>query len=251
MRIRISRFATVIIVILNFLLFLISWKYFLSSEQSLQKFTSNPRDEFNLATTTKSKNRLHELKRFLQKSLTVVLRDFYHFDNDLKSGIDHLLNFIPSLNILIILDETPYPPMNIFRQIQSTNQTTNFSTLIYKDNVQFIPLNLDLTRKKASEKNPLSYIKTKYVLFLPDNFKLANARHLFQRLIKSVDDENNAKSPRKILIIPFTSSQKIINYCFEINIDIPNWTLEYLVKSNNKSFECDLVNKNFIFNQIC
>lgn len=245
MRIRISRFATVAIVILNFLLFLISWKYFITSETDIQKFTSKPKiNESKSFTTIKNTNRLHELKKFLQKSLTVILRDFYHFDNDLKSGIDHLLNIIPNLRILIISDQQAYPPISIFRPIQSTpNQTTNPSILIYKDNVQFVPLNLDLT-KKASENNPLNYIQTKYVLFLPDNYKLSNARHLFQRLIRNIDDDYNAKyskNPRKILVVPFTSNQKLINYCFQLNFDIPNWTIEYLVKTN-KTLDCDMVN---------
>lgn len=243
MRIRISRFATISLVILNFLLILISLKYFLSSEKSLQRNTSDPHTEkLELITTTKSsKNRLHELKKYLQKSLTVVLRDFFHFDNDLKSGIEHLLNFLPDLKILIISEQVAYPPLNIFKQ-STSNQTINASTLIFKDNVQFLTLNLDLTRK-ASENNPLNYIQTKYVLFLPDNFKLANARHLFQRLINSIEDEyvtKNNKNPRKILIIPFKSNQKVINYCFEVNVDVPNWTLEYLVKSN-RTVDCDLV----------
>lgn len=249
MRIRISRLATVAIVIINFLLFLISWKYFISSERNIQKFTSKPQiNEFISLTTIKNnKNRLHELKKFLQKSLTVILRDFYHFDNDLKSGIDHLLNIIPNLRILVISDQQPYPPISIFKPIQSSNQTTN-SILIYKENVQFIPLNLDIT-KKASENNPLNYIQTKYVLFLPDNYKLSNARHLFQRLIKTIDDDYNAKyskNPRKILIVPFISNQKLINYCFQLNVDIPNWTLEYLVKTNN-TLDCDMVKKNLYF----
>lgn len=243
MRIRISKFATVSIVIINFLLFLISWKYFLSSEKNLQKLSSSKPyvNEFDSITTVRNnnKNRLHELKRFLQKSLTIILRDFYHFDNDLKSGIDHLLNFLPDLRILVITDQQPYPPISIFRSIHSLNQTTNPSALIYKDNVQFIPLNLDIT-KKASENNPLNFIQTKYVLFLPDNFKLSNARHLFQRLIKSIEDANNTKDPRKILIIPFTSNQKLINYCFSLNIDASNWTLEYSAKANTTA-DCDLV----------
>lgn len=246
MRIRISRFATVAIVIINFLLFLISWKYFITSERNIQKFTSKPQiNEFISLTTIKNnKNRLHELKKFLQKSLTVILRDFYHFDNDLKSGIDHLLNIIPNLKILVISDQQPYPPISIFKPIQSSNQTTNPSILIYKNNVQFIPLNLDIT-KKASENNPLNYIQTKYVLFLPDNYKLSNARHLFQRLIKNIDDDYNAKyskNPRKILVVPFISNQKLINYCFQLNVDIPNWTLEYLVKTNN-TLDCDMVKR--------
>ncbi|KAG5683028.1 hypothetical protein PVAND_012338 [Polypedilum vanderplanki] len=243
MRIRISKFAILCILVINLLLVFISWKYF-TTENTLQRNNSYSEPSFSdirLETTVKtSRNRVHELKKFLHKSLTVVIRDFYHFDNDLKYGIDHLLNFLPELKILIVSDEQyPYPPINIFTSIQNPNQTSKPSTLIYKENVQFLPLPIDIT-KSSSEMNPLTYIQTKYVLFLPDNFKLSNGRQMFNRLIKSIDDENNRheRGIRKILIIPFASNQKHYNYCFQINADIQNWNIEYIVKNSTKN--CDL-----------
>jgi hypothetical protein len=246
MRIKLSKLATASILVINLLLFFISWKYFLTTESTLQKYSSRAEplllNDIRLATTIKAtRNRVHELKKFLHKSLTVVLRDFYHFDNDLKSSIDHLLNFLPELKILIISDEQyPYPPINIFTSIQTPNQTSRPSSLIYKDNVMFLPLPMDIT-KSASEMNPLSYIQTKYVLFMPDNFKLSNGRQMFHRLIKSIDDETNRheRGVRKILVVPFTSNQKHFNYCFHLNADMANWSIEYAVKNSTK--ECDMV----------
>lgn len=250
MRIKISKCATVssCILAINLLLFLISWKYFLTGEKAIQKHPSQPEALIKiLATTAKPNrnNRIQELKKFLHKSLTVIIRDFYHFDNDLKYGIDHLLNFLPELKILIISDEQyPYPPMNIFTQLHVSNHTSSSSskpsTLIYKENVQFLPLTLDIT-KSASEMNPLNYIQTKFILFLPDNFKLSNGRQLFNRLIKSIDDEHNRRerSLRKILVVPFNSNQKHLNYCFQINADIAAWSVEFQVRNSTK--ECDMV----------
>lgn len=244
MKIRVSKFLTFSIVIANLLLFFVSWKYFLSSEAPLDKVPTQLAVE--KTTTPKQKfDRVQEAKKFLQKSLTIIFRDFYHFDNDLKSSIDHLLALIPDLRILIISEDYPYPPINIFATHLATNQTAKPSTLIYKENVQFIWLSLDITRT-ASELNPLNYIQTKYALFMPDNFKLANGRQMFQRMIKTLSNDEHQynirwRLKRKILIVPFNSNQKYINYCFHLNSDIPNWTLEYEVK--NQTAHCELVGK--------
>lgn len=241
MRIRVSKFVTFSVVLLNLFLFFISWKYFVSSENSLDKI---PTHKIEKTTTPKPKvDRVQEAKKFLQKSLTIIFRDFYHFDNDLKSSIDHLLALIPDLRILIISEDFPYPPINIFATHLSLNQTVKPSTLIYKENVQFLWLSLDIT-KTSTELNPLNYIQTKYALFMPDNFKLANGRQMFQRMIKLLSNDDHQystrwRSKRKIVIVPFNSNQKNINYCFQVNVDIPNWTLEYEVK--NQTTHCDLV----------
>lgn len=238
MRIRVSKFLTFSVVLANLLLFFISWKYFLSSEAPLDKI---PSQVIETTTTPKPKvDRVQEAKNFFQKSLTIIFRDFYHFDNDLKSSIDHLLALIPDLRILVISEDYPYPPINIFATHLATNQTAKPSTLIYKENVRFIWLSLDIS-KTSTELNPLSYIQTKFALFMPDNFKLSNGRQMFQRMIKFLANEDPRwRARRKILIVPFNSNQKHINYCFQINSDIPNWTLEYEVK--NQTSHCDLVN---------
>lgn len=236
MRIRISKCASFTIVFVNLLLFFVSWKYFIASENSpeSQSFHGN----LVVKTTAKPRDKIQEANKLLRKSVTIIFREFYHFDNDLKTSIDHLLALVPDLRILIIADELPYPPMNIFVSSLSTNQSQSGSTLIYKENVQFFSLDADFS-KSTSERNPLNYIQTKYILFMPDSFRLSNGRQLFQRLIKSLGQNLRERSHRKVLVIPFTSNHKNINYCFQIISDIPNWTLEYEVKNNTKN--CNMV----------
>lgn len=247
---KVSKVVTFSVLIINLLLFFISWKYFLTTDESSLKkapleFKQQLIEKISTLKPVSKVDRVQEAKKYLQQSLTIIFRDFYHFDNDLKSSIDHLLALIPDLKILIISEEFPYPPINIFTSNVVTNQTIKPSTLIYKENVQFVWLSMDIT-KSANELNPLNYIQTKYVLFMPDNFKLANARQMFQRMIKSITNEGFTRwgksVKRKILIVPFSSNQRSINYCFQINSDIPNWTLEYEVK-NYTTRSCDLVGK--------
>lgn len=237
MRIRISKCASVSIVFINLLLFFVSWKYFIASENSPDH--NSLQGPSVLKSTTKPRDRIQDANKYLRKSLTIVFRDFYHFDNDLKTSIDHLLNLIPDLRIIIVSDELPYPPMNIFASSLPSNHTPSGTSLIYRENVQFFNLEVDST-KTASERNPLNYIQTKYILFMPDGFRLSNGRQLFQRLIKSFGHNLRDKSQRKILVVPFVSNHKVINYCFQINADIPNWTLEYEVKNTTKN--CNMVN---------
>lgn len=236
MRIRISKCASFSIVFVNLMLFLVSWKYFTSNASFSD--SNSLQGSSVVKSTTKPRDRIQEANKFLRKSVTIIFRDFYHFDNDLKTSIDHLLNLVPGLRILIICDELPYPPMNVFTSSLPTNETPSGTSLIYKENVQFFNLDVDFS-KTASEKNPLNYIQTKYSLFMPDSFRLSNGRQLFQRLIKSLGQNFRDKSQRKILVVPFSSNHKLINYCFQINSDVPNWTLEYEVKNTTKN--CNMV----------
>jgi fukutin-related protein len=236
MRIRISKCAVVSIVIANLTLFFVSWKFFIASEDSAGG--NFIRGSLVAKPSTKPRDRVQEANIFLKRSVTIIFRDFYHFDNDLKTSIEHLINLVPGLRILIISDELPYPPMNIFTSSLPSNQSHPSSSLIFRDNVQFFNLEADLT-KSASESNPLNFIITKYVFFMPDSFRLSNGRQLFQRLIKSLGQNIRERSHRKVLVVPFASNHKDINYCFQINTDVPNWTLEYEVKNTTKN--CNLV----------
>lgn len=235
MRIRISKCATLSIVLINIILFVVSWKYFIASDshleaQSLQSSRTSP----------KPRDRVQEANKMLRRSVTIIFRDFYHFDNEIKTCIDHLLMLIPDLKILIISDELPYPPMNIFQSSLPSNQSLASNSLIYKENVQFFNLNVDFS-KTASENNPLNFIQTKYVLFMPDSFRLSNGRQLFQRLVKSLGHSAKDRSHRKILVVPFASNHRDINYCFQINSDIAHWTLEFDVKNTTKN--CNMVSR--------
>lgn len=230
MRTRISKCA-IFFVFFNLLLFFISWKYFIRVENS-------PERQLLGKTTIKPSYRIQEANKLLRRSITIVFREFYHFDNDLKSCIDHLLNLIPDLRVLIVTDQLPYPPMNIFLSRVISNQTASRTSLIYKENVQFFNMDLDLS-KTASERNPLNQIQTKYVLFLPDGFRLSNGRQLFQRLVENLAQILREQSHRKIIVVPFASNHKDFNYCFQLNTDIPNWTLEYEVK--NTTINCNMV----------
>lgn len=238
MRIRLTKFAIVLIIALNFLILFVGWRFFFDPEGAARDELTKFFHPSERKQTEKPRDRIEEANKFLRQSLTIVFRDFYDFDNDLKSGIEHLVNLIPNINILIISDEIPYPPMNIFKSSISTNQTSQGSSLIFKENVRFLTLNYDITKPSLGI-NPLSLIHTKYTLLMPDSFRLSNGRQFFQRIIK-----NSGQNYKQILVVPFTSNNRLINYCFRVNSDVKNWTLQYEVKNSTRN--CNLVCENVV-----
>lgn len=245
MRIRLKKVSVILILLLTALLIFGAWKVLIDIEISpndnLTSFFS-PHLSSENKQTEKPRDRIEEANKLLRKSLTIVFRDFYDFDNDLKSGIEHLITLIPNINILVISDGVPYPPMSIFASSTFPNQTSKGSTLIYRENVKFISLKYDMT-KPSIDSDPVSFIQTKYTLLMPDSFRLSNGRQLFQKLIKSLGHSQLGLSSRQILVIPFTSNNQLINYCFRLNVDIKNWTLEYEVKNSTNG--CNLVCEDF------
>lgn len=239
MRIKISKCAILTIVLINLMLFVVSWKYLASSESSAE--LQSIKDLKSPQKTARSK--VQEANKFLRKSITIIVRDFLHFDNDLKTSIDHLLNLIPEVKVLIICDEVPYPPLNIFHSSFTNNQTSS-SPLIYKENVQFFSLATDFSRA-ISESNPLNFIHSKYVLFMPDSFRFSNGRQLLQRLVRNLELISRDRREKKIVVVPFASVHRELNYCFVVNPDFPKWSLEYEVKGTTRN--CNIVRKLITF----
>lgn len=94
----------------------------------------------------------------LSKLITVVFRQFEEYENDISASVQALTSMFPKIPILIICDKTPYPPFSF--------TTTNMS------NVQVLSLEwrLNATPKEMS---PLTYIKTEYVLLVPDGSRVS------------------------------------------------------------------------------
>lgn len=241
MRIRLKKVSIFSIIVAIVILLFGTWKLIFDDDiSSYHKSThlSQSQVQSERKQTDKPRDRIEEANAFLRDSLTIVFRDFYDFDNDLKSGVEHLLTLVPNINILVISDDVPYPPMSIFASYNHPNQTLRGSSLIYKENVKFLNLRYDIS-KPAVDSDPVSFIQTKYTLLMPDSFRLSNGRQLFQRLIKSLGHNQLGFSNRQILVVPFTSNNRLINYCFQLNADIKNWTLNYEVKNSTKN--CNLV----------
>lgn len=282
----------VFMICFNLVVFYYSWKYFLTSTNLLAetfsnreqrdtgdelnsfsshdsslllesvRITSRDRDRSTKVTKfSRIRDRIQNTNKFLKKSLTVIFRDFYDFDNDLTQSIASVTNLIPNVQVFVISPEIPYPPLDIFTNPgQSTNQTTWFE----KDsNVKFFSLGYDVT-KSLKDTLPILQVQTKYVLFLPDSVRL-NGRSLLTRMLREIATpsqnelllqqhqnvllrqnnqavENkidlNQKPERRIIAVPFAGNPKSAANCCHLLLDLPNWTLEYV--TGNDTDSCDM-----------
>lgn len=101
-----------------------------------------------------------KLHRRLARLVTIVIRQFENFENDVASMVESVLNSFPEIPILIVCDELPYPPL----ELDFANESMR--------NVKLISLRPEFN-KSFEERDPLFYIRTKFVLFLPDATRLS------------------------------------------------------------------------------
>lgn len=106
-----------------------------------------------------------KLHRRLSKLVTIVIRQFESWENDLVNTVKLILNSFPAITIIIVCNEFLYPPLGL-----------NFSNDNFK-NVHLVYLQPNFNRT-FDERNPLNYIHTKFVAFLPDGARLITKQTL-------------------------------------------------------------------------
>lgn len=248
MRLKYSKLLTLIVFVINAILLYYTWKLFLTDKNSETLGFDGPSVT---AKAIRQKDRIQSTNRHIKKAITIVFRDFYHFENDLQHSIDSILNLIPNVQIVVVYDTEPYPPMAFI---------ANYSAI--HSNVKFINLSFDV-KKTARALSPVFQMKTKYALFLPDAVRLGG-RTIVQKMLKEIEkvdvsmtDREKSKISegsggagggvstssksiiRKIVVIPFASNVKTMGNCCRIKMDLANWTMEYSVK--NGTDNCDMV----------
>lgn len=156
--------------------------------------------------------------KHISKIVTVVIRDFEPYENDVTLTAQSFINVFPNINILILYDVLPYPPLDI---------TLTNSTLA---NVKLINLSPNL-KTPLVERYPVFEIKTKYVLFVPDSTRLTS-RQSVQAMVNDL-----RRQPNSLVVAPLNGGKKDFN-CLRINVNVKEWTLKY---STLKSLTCDAV----------
>lgn len=233
-----------------------TWKLFIadSNIQTRWPISSVVVDEAQ-SPAVRARDRLASANKHIKKAITIVFRDVFHFDNDLKDSIDSILNIISNVQILVVHDDEPYPPLSF---------VDNYT--VTRPNVKFINLGFDIW-KSARTLTPIFNIKTKYVLFMPDSVRISG-RSIIQKMLREIEtaiadgsqvinanearnagpirmgarvdvDDSVAGASRKIVVVPFASNVKTMGNCCSIQLDFPNWTIEYSVQ--NGTTNCDMV----------
>ncbi|XP_053695428.1 ribitol 5-phosphate transferase FKRP [Sabethes cyaneus] len=293
MRMKHGKLFVIVMICFNLVVFYYSWRYFLTrtefladpfSKQSpiinpIERIGFNEQDDVIHSSAvrivmkhenpvpkkstklSRIRDRIQNTNKYLQKSITIVFRDFYEFDNDLMQSIASIVNLIPNIPVFIISANIPYPPLDVFTSPgRSSNQTSWFE----KDsNVRFFSLSYDIT-KPLKDTLPILQIRTRYTLFMPDSVRL-NGRSLLSRLLREISSpsaedlmlqqhqnlllkQNNQavenridmtrKQEQRIIAVPFASNQKTVANCCHLLLDLPNWTLEYV--TGNGTDNCDM-----------
>ncbi|XP_071106307.1 ribitol 5-phosphate transferase FKRP-like [Haliotis cracherodii] len=138
-----------------------------------------------------------------ESDVTVIIREYEEFDNDLVNSIVNIQKTFNKIPVVVIGDKTPYPPL----------QTED----IVKQRFQFVSLSGNIWHNMSSSR-PEIFIKTKYVMIVPDSTSITDVT-LFTQLVKILNN-NSAK----ILAVPFKNSN---TFCSPVVVNFKTWTLEY------------------------
>ncbi|XP_012274509.1 fukutin-related protein [Orussus abietinus] len=150
----------------------------------------------------------------LARLVTVIIRQFETFENDVASTVESVLTSFPTVPILIVCDELPYPPL----ELDFANESMR--------NVRLINLQ-PAFNKSFEERNPLSYIRTKFVFFLPDATRLTT-RQVIQDIMTYVT---------KFGAVAVPVGKGSLN-CLGMGLKVKEWTLRLTTIAGT---ECDAV----------
>lgn len=206
MRIRFAKFVAFFIVFVNIVVVYYTLKLFLS-------FNAN----VPASPETAKQSQIKPTLKHVSKLVSIVLREFELQDNDVTQTVKSFITVFPNIQIYIICDSLPYPPLELTFWNSSVK------------NVRVINLSPNL-RFAFIEQYPLVYIKTKYVLFVPDSTRLPN-RQVLQLFLTEL-----SKNPEHAIAAPV--GQKTNLNCLKVNVSTRAWMLRY---ENKQGPLCDVV----------
>lgn len=201
MRIKFAKFVAFLIVFVNIVVVYFTLKLFLSFNPAN---VSNPTPQTLIKLQSVAKPSVKHVSSWM----SIVIREFELHDNDITQTVKSFINIFPNIHIYIICDALPYPPLEL-----------TFWNSSVKHNVKVFNLAPNL-RSAFIEQYPLVYIKTKYVLFVPDSTRLRN-RQTLQLLLFEV-----AKNSGQIAVAAPIGDKTQLN-CLNINVSQQSWTLKY------------------------
>ncbi|PBC31182.1 ribitol 5-phosphate transferase FKRP [Apis cerana] len=204
MRFKFVRTLLVLALLGNIIVWYRIWRLF-ATQNTLRLLTPN-------IVTPDPPQKFH---RRLSRLVTVVIREFETFENDVTSTVESVLSFFPTIPILIISNELPYPPL----ELDFANESMQ--------NVKLINLQPEFN-KSYDERNPLFYVRTKYVLFLPDGSRLSTKQIIQETVTQAT----------KLGIVSVPVGTVTLN-CIHIDLKVKEWSVKFSYITGN---ECDGIN---------
>lgn len=204
------------IIIVKLIITIAAWWYYSLQTNPINITSPNPVQNGAVAVVAPSK----APNKHITKMITIVLRQFEDFENDVVPTLQSLLTLFPNIQIIIISDKTPYPAFEF---------TVPNTTL---KNVKIVNLEVDL-QTNSRDINPFSFIKTKYVLFIPDSMRISSRQVIQQMLVRIM------KQPESNVAVPFSSTK--FSSCQKLDLNLKEWSLKYENLKANGYAECDSV----------
>ncbi|XP_017769375.1 PREDICTED: fukutin-related protein [Nicrophorus vespilloides] len=204
MRCSLTKNVGFFIVFLNVVLVYYTWKTFNSYEPLKSKLF-----ETKAVKSIISKSSINHVS----KSTTVVIRDFELHENDVSATVQSFIKVFPNIQIIILSRGLPYPPLQFHG-----NETVR--------NVKVI--NLAAKFDVPYQSNPLSLIKTNYVLFVPDSSRILHRQYI-QTMI------NHLNSGEKMVAVGYSQSKNLT--CLQANLTLREWSLKFKTVKD----DCDFV----------
>lgn len=193
-----------LLVFVNVVIVYYSWKLFIAI-----RFNDNKTE-----TNSFSNKSIKHVSRLV----TVIIRDVEINNNDISSTVESILHAFPNIQILIVTNGLPYPPLRIF-QLNTTSK-----------NVKLINTQHDF-KVEHLNKYPLSHVNTPFVLFVPDSSRINN-RHFVNHMLTELITER-----RSMVASPFGDGKDLI--CLNANISQREWKIKF---NRVKNDQCDVIN---------
>ncbi|XP_069669175.1 ribitol 5-phosphate transferase FKRP [Periplaneta americana] len=205
MRIRVAKIITLIVVLLNLLVLYCIWSLF-SRNDEYARGTQLSKLWISTPPSQVLKN--------VENSVTVIIRKFESFENDVPKTVGSILSVFPNISILLVSDGLPYPPLGISNNIK---------------NVDIINVQFQLGHSQE-DINPLHHVKTKYVLFIPDSTRILSEKSLHNMIYEL------KRQPHNIIAAPFSNTKTVD--CLNIHLNVREWIIQYDIVDGNI---CDAV----------
>lgn len=261
MRVKLTKIIAFVVVFINIIVIYYSLRLFISFG-GLQLYNDNHnRSTIIINKSIQQQKHSSNINKHLSKLITIVIRLDVELNNDnlLTTTIQSFLNIFPNIQIIIVYDSLPYPPVvdniNLLlvaaTRTSSWTTTTNTTSITYNaliannKNIKFINLSPKFD-VPFTERYPLFSIRTKYVLFVPDSIRIEN-RQVLQLMLAEI-----VKAPSNKIIVASTpqltrnnkaikkKASQLLN-CLKVNISTREWTLKFSSADSHNNNYCDLV----------
>ncbi|KAI5098698.1 fukutin-related protein isoform 2 [Silurus meridionalis] len=152
----------------------------------------------------KTGDKVAGIKGCMQKNhVTVILREFEHFENYVGDVAQSFLQRMPELCFLVVTDTLPYPPLTL------------------PADARLIVLSPS-PEKPPQTHRPENYVQSEFVLLLPDGVDLQHWQQV-ETLVQELKAEGNG--PVRLVAAPVLARAAV--QCLHLQVNLKEWTATY------------------------